>query len=331
VLQAGLYLINSTITLNADAVSIIGAGSSPCDAAGGLPTTGTRLLWTGATLTGCMMLGSTPGHPIGCRYEGFSLFGGSAVGTQKAVGMRFGGGAHCSIRDMAFCNFSSVALDMYSASGDPTDTIKGPNHFSIDNVHIDVGSLYWQAYSGMALSPSTAIGFRNEVFDYGDFFCSTITNMFVIHNYVGVWMGNSDNNTFVGLQTYGYPNSIGPLAVAASPQRGLFITDNSRTNRVIGCTSQVVAINNTGPSIPAQCSIYDLDVLNPGSIANAISVATNCEVMFTVGSLFASGGAAAGDYYAGPNSGTSGLYSMTFNESLGKISLTNRSGTVTSF
>ena len=336
VLQAGTYQINSTITLNSDNVSIIGAGSKLVDASGALPSSGTCLLWTGATLSGVMFSSTATGGPSGCRFEGFGVYGGTTVTAQKAVGMRFAALAHSSFRDMVFCNFSSFGLDLFSHS-DP-----GPNHITMDNVQFDVGTLYWLAHSGDPLSPSTAVAFRIEQDSGGsggDVFASSFNNIWIIHNYIGVWMGNSDSNLFTNLHTFAYPNTTGPSTprsptVAGTPNPGVYVTDDSRLNRIVGCSSAIVCENIGGyPTHSAQCAVYDMDFIDAGSIAGQIYVGVGCELMVSNGSSLTSG-THAGTYYAGPNSGYTGtthLYSVLFNDSTGLVTLTNRAGTITSF
>lgn len=340
VLQAGQYQLNATLDIGLHNVSILGAGASQVDSGGGLPSNGTRIVWKGS-VGGTMMLASGTEVPEGCTYSGFALFGGTTIANQAAIGIRVGGARACAFRDLAFGNFSGFAIDLL-ANGDDSLGSYGPNNCTFDNINIDVGTLYWQAYNGThLLSPCTAVGIRcDSSSGTADAFCNAFSNISIVHNYVGVWLGNSDNNSFTDVHCYGYPNSIGAdgalsftwsgsawVKVSGNPQRGVYVTTDSRINRFFGLASHLTIATSNG-----QASVDDFDFIDDTTtIQDVVSVGTGGELRLTNSCSVSGTRVNAGTYYWSPSGTNTTPLSTTYADSDGKIWLTNRAGTITKF
>jgi hypothetical protein len=342
-LQAGTYKLNSTISLSGSSVGIIGAGALEVDGAGNPPTAGTVIQWTGA-VGGTMFSSSVASGVYGCLFEGFTLIGGTTVSNQASYGLYLNEMSGCSFRNIALCNFSTCALALLSNV--PSSAYLGPNHNTFDNLRIDVGTLYWQAYNGThALSPSAAIGIRLDSLDggVGDAFANAFVNTSIVHNYVGVWVGNSDSNRFFDLHCYGFPNSVGYngalsntwsgtawVKVTGNPQRGVYVTAGSRINTVFGCLAEVCGVNASGAQ-PAQLAVYDMDFVDDTSsgMSDVIKSSTHCEL--TVTNSCSLNGVMAGTYYFGNTLGSASPFSVIFNDATGHGALISPASGTTPF
>jgi hypothetical protein len=337
VLQAGIYRLNATIAFPSN-VTMLGAGITTPDGSGGIPTTGTVLLWTGAT-HGTMF---TMTQVTGCRWENFCLYGGSVLANCASIGLKVvTSGANCAFRDLVFCNFAGTSVPtsttgaaaIWMMANSPGDAIHGPNHCTFDNINVDVGSLDWQINNGSAISPSTCTGIRlNSAQDTGantaDCYFNTFNNIFIWTSYRGIWLGDSDSNNFTGIHVYCNSNTIGAngstVQSPTNPAGAIYGTTACRLNRFFGSGASLVLKNN------AQVSMDDFDFLDgTSSLVSRVSVASGASARLT--NSWGGNGVPAGTYYWSVGGDNLHPLSIAFDESSGKIALTNRAGTTTSF
>ena len=235
-IPAGNYKINSTLTITTS-INIRGEGCAYRTLASSGPVTDvytTRLTW-GGSAGGTMLLLDRPaaGQPSagGFTWEGFDTYGaGINIRIRNATGATF--------RNLSSHNHTICGIDLYGTNAGSAET-------TVNNCSF--GLLYTNS------AVTNAIGIRldgdNASFDA---FGNTFDNLFIVHNYIGLYLGNCDNNTFHYVQTYSNP--------ATCP-------------KIAGLSPDVYATNNVTAGAGAvcrQCTI--LHLLGSVVVRNAASV-----------------------------------------------------------
>ncbi len=100
------------------------------------------------------------------------------------------------------------------------------------------------------LNSTTAIAVRLTGAVDDDCFENTFTNLFALHNHIGLYLGNSDNNSFYNVQVYSNASTI----VKINGQPGdVYCTTQCRINRIYSMAGYVQCVNG------ASMAVYSMD------------------------------------------------------------------------
>jgi len=79
-----------------------------------------------------------------------------------------------------------------------------------------------------------------------DSFENTFTNLFILHNHIGLYLGNCDNNSFYNVQVYSNVSTI----VKINGQPGdVYCTTNCRINRIYSMAGYVQCVNGASMAV----------------------------------------------------------------------------------
>jgi hypothetical protein len=235
-IPAGQYKISSTLNISAS-INIRGDGcafrnepianSYPNKAA-------SQLLWYGAT--GGTMIKLNP-QSSGSSTGGF-IWENFGVDCRHIayVGIRIRACSASSFRNISALNHSGASAANPGVGIDLTTDTSG---YSVALNKFD--NIIISPFADIAFGTSFAIGLRldSSASDGSDAFGNTFGNIFIAHNYIGIYLGNCDNNTFTYAQTYHPP---GAPTTGGQPQ-DCYATANSRQNRFFGYLGTMVAVN----------------------------------------------------------------------------------------
>lgn len=242
----GKYKVTSTIQISAN-VNIRGDGCSyriepvvvsPAPAA-------SSLVWYGAS--GGIVLQQNPSLSStslgGFIWENFHV----DCRSVAAVGIRLRACSGSCFRNISVYNHigtsssaPGIGFDMYTDSASYSVAL---NHF--DRMEISSSNSY---AIGLRLDTTSAAAAASDCFG------NTLCNLFVVHNYIGIYLGNCDNNTFLYAQTYhspGAPTTGGMYndLYATSGPPGSPVGAVARQIRLFGFLGWAVVLNGADISV----------------------------------------------------------------------------------
>lgn len=253
-LPIGVYKITSTLTI-ISSISIRGEGCAKRDEPlTSFPLNAPSLLVWGGSSGGTMMTITASGtgtNPGGFTFADFGFSGGasSTRSTWAGTCLLIQSCSHATFNNLSMVKFNSYGIQCACITIGGTDRSIEGNLFS--HIYVETG---WEN-SGLT---NTAIGVSlDSTTVTTDCFGNSFINLFILHSYIGLYLGNSDNNTFLYVQNYSNSSNT-PKINGYIPD--IYCTTNCRQNDLKHILGFIQAVNGASVSV----SFFDAeDISNP--------------------------------------------------------------------